>query len=83
MARLRFLQPSYGFREVFQYNNIVYTVAGAMLEKVTGLSYEELIKQRIFNPLGMGNSNLSLEENIGVPGPRHALLSGASRPRLR
>jgi CubicO group peptidase (beta-lactamase class C family) len=44
------------FREKFLYNNFMYTVAGIAQERMTGKTWEELIEQRIFQPLGMGNS---------------------------
>lgn len=40
----------------FSYNNSGYYVAGLLIEKVTGKSYEEIIRNYIFEPLGMKNS---------------------------
>jgi CubicO group peptidase (beta-lactamase class C family) len=37
----------------FKYNNSGYVLLGAILEKVTGRSYEQLLKERILDPLGM------------------------------
>lgn len=37
----------------FQYSNLGYTVAGAMIEAVTGKSWEETIREQVFNPLKM------------------------------
>jgi D-alanyl-D-alanine carboxypeptidase len=37
----------------FRYSNLGYMVAGVMLERVTGMSWEALITQRLFAPLGM------------------------------
>jgi CubicO group peptidase (beta-lactamase class C family) len=37
----------------FHYSNLGYMIAGCMAEKVTGLSWETLMKKRLFNPLGM------------------------------
>lgn len=36
-----------------QYSNYGYTVAGAMAEAVTGKSWEELLEERLFKPLGI------------------------------
>jgi CubicO group peptidase (beta-lactamase class C family) len=36
-----------------QYSNYGYTVAGAMAEAVTGKSWEELLEEHLFEPLGM------------------------------
>jgi CubicO group peptidase (beta-lactamase class C family) len=40
----------------FSYNNSGYFLLGAIIEKVTGKSYETVITERIFKPLGMSNS---------------------------
>jgi CubicO group peptidase (beta-lactamase class C family) len=40
----------------FHYDNSGYFLLGAILEKVTGKSYEELLQERIFGPLGMNDS---------------------------
>jgi Beta-lactamase class C and other penicillin binding proteins len=40
----------------FSYNNSGYTLLGAIIEKVTGKSYETVLTERIFKPLGMTNS---------------------------
>ena len=48
----------------FYYSNFGYIIAACMAEQITGLSWEVLMKQRLFNPLGMstagfGNPNIS------------------------
>ncbi len=40
----------------FKYNNSGYFLLGAIIEKVTGISYEKVLAERIFKPLGMSNS---------------------------
>lgn len=50
------IQPSYSFRTTYAYNNEMYTVAAKIIEKYTGLSWDEAIAQRIFKPLQMNNS---------------------------
>ena len=40
----------------FKYSNSGYIVLGYIIEKVTGKSYEEVLKEKIFEPLGMKNS---------------------------
>ena len=53
VRRLRFLQPAYSFRSSFIYQNIMYIVAGEVIRKVSGMSWESFINQRLFAPLGM------------------------------
>lgn len=50
--------------ETFAYSNSGYFLLGAIIEKVTGKSYEEQLKQRIFTPLNMNNSGFDHHENI-------------------
>ncbi len=40
----------------FNYNNSGYSLLGAIIEKVTGKSYEAVLSERIFKPLGMTNT---------------------------
>ncbi|HEX8637496.1 MAG TPA: serine hydrolase domain-containing protein, partial [Pyrinomonadaceae bacterium] len=40
----------------FSYNNSGYFLLGAIIEKVTGKSYETVLKERIFEPIGMKNT---------------------------
>ena len=46
----------------FKYSNINYQILGLVIEKVTGLSYSQYIKENIFNKLNMKNSFASLED---------------------
>lgn len=61
--KLKYLKPNTGIREKFQYNNFHYAVAGIMVDKVSGIPWEEFVSKRIFKPLGMDNSNLSPEDS--------------------
>jgi len=40
----------------FKYSNSGYIVLGYIIEKVTGKSYEDVLKEKILEPLGMKNS---------------------------
>ncbi len=39
----------------YRYSNLGYAVVGAIVEKVTGRSYEEMMKEEVFVPLGMNS----------------------------
>ncbi|MCQ2547731.1 MAG: serine hydrolase [Clostridia bacterium] len=54
--RLAYLKSRSPFRKEMIYNNTVYTLIGAIAEKVSGLSWEEMIREWIFKPLGMDHS---------------------------
>ena len=55
-------EPFAPFREEFHYNNIMFLAAGEACEAVTGKSWEELVRARILEPLGMKDSTLSVAE---------------------
>jgi CubicO group peptidase (beta-lactamase class C family) len=40
----------------FNYSNFGYMIAACMAEKITGLSWESLMRQRLFDPLGMSTA---------------------------
>lgn len=42
----------------FSYNNSGYAILGAIIEKVSGMTFEELLKKRILDPAGMKNTGL-------------------------
>jgi CubicO group peptidase (beta-lactamase class C family) len=54
--QLRYIRPAHGFREKYAYDNVLYAVAGQLVEQVSGLSWEAFVEQRIFAPLGMKDS---------------------------
>jgi CubicO group peptidase (beta-lactamase class C family) len=58
VRRIRYLEPSHTFREVYQYNNLMYVTAGFLAGEVAGKTWEDLVEQRIFTPLGMTNSTV-------------------------
>lgn len=49
----------------FQYSNLNYILAGAMLEHVAGKPWEELIAERIFDPLGLSSAGLGPQVTFG------------------
>jgi CubicO group peptidase (beta-lactamase class C family) len=62
LARLRHLEPSKPFRSTFQYNNLMYMAAGVLAERLAGVSWEELVRRRLFEPIGMKSANYSVED---------------------
>ena len=60
VARLAHLEATADLRARFQYNNLMYLAAGYVLEVVTGKSWEDNVRERIFTPLGMSGSNFSV-----------------------
>ena len=50
---LRYLKPVSGFRTKYDYDNLLYIVAGEVVKRVSGMPWEEFITKRILQPLGM------------------------------
>jgi CubicO group peptidase (beta-lactamase class C family) len=61
--RLQYLEPSAGFRTTYQYNNLMFMTAGYMAGKIAGSTWEKLVQTKLFEPLGMKTSNLSVEDS--------------------
>jgi len=53
VRRIRFLKPATSFRSAFAYDNVLYAVAGQIVEAVSGKSWEDFVEERILAPAGM------------------------------
>jgi len=51
-----FQSPATYEMDQFNYSNFGYMIAACMAEQMTGLSWEVLMKQRLFDPLGMSSA---------------------------
>lgn len=56
---LKYIEPSSSFRSTFEYNNLMFIVAGEVIKRVSGLSWEDFIETRIMAPVGMRSSKAS------------------------
>lgn len=63
VARLAYLEPNKDFRALWQYNNLMFGAAGYLIEKITGKTWPESVKSRVFEPLGMTSSNCSVADS--------------------
>lgn len=77
---VQYLRPRYPFRSGYAYNNVMFTMAGLVIERVSGQSYERFITDHILTPLGMADSVVGWPNVTGnnVAG-RHARLTGPLR----
>ena len=62
LQRVHYQAPTVGVREKWQYNNFMFTAQGALVEKLTGKTWEEAVRTQLFAPLGMTRSNLSIAD---------------------
>lgn len=80
--RLRFITPATSFRSAYAYDNVLYLVAGQLIESLSGQSWEEFVKARILNKVGMADSNVlhSAASSGGNVAATHARVDGRVRP---
>lgn len=82
VRRLRFIRPATSFRSHYAYDNVLYTVAGEVIQAVSGASWEDFVASRIFGPAGMSTSTVYRlsQETPGNIARAHARVDGAVRP---
>lgn len=56
LQHMQLMEPSYSLRSSFIYQNLMYIVAGEVIHKLTGKTWDEFITERIFKVLGMNNT---------------------------
>jgi CubicO group peptidase (beta-lactamase class C family) len=61
LHNLQFLKPVTSFRSQYAYDNNLYIVAGEVVARVSGMSWEDFIEKRILQPLGMTHSAASYD----------------------
>jgi CubicO group peptidase (beta-lactamase class C family) len=72
MRRIRYIEPVSDFRTSYHYTNLMFLVAGEIIPVVTGLSWDQFVKQRFLQSLDMNRSNTSVKdllkmENVATP----------------
>ena len=70
--RIQYMQPEVSLRETFFYNNNMYTVVGYIIELLSGKTWEEFVREKIFKPLEMHGTIYTIVEMLkqsdyGVP----------------
>lgn len=81
VRRARFLPQAFPFRAGYGYSNIMYIAAGEVIQKAAGKSWEDLLREKILDPLGMENTVLSVGalkagDNVATP---HGFANGTVR----
>jgi len=80
--RLRYIPLATSFRSAYAYDNVLYLVAGEVIEAVSGQSWEDFVSSRILKKVGMATSNVRHSDatrggNVATP---HAPIDGKVRP---
>ncbi|MDD5570855.1 MAG: serine hydrolase [Bacteroidales bacterium] len=76
--KMKYIKPSFSFRNGFGYCNTAFITAGEIIPRVTGKSWDDFIKERILIPLEMKRTTTSINDfknlkNIATP---HTILNG-------
>lgn len=81
VRRLRFIKPATSFRSGFAYDNILYMVAGQLIEAVTGQRWEDYVREHVLLPAGMSRSTTDSERRFATADRAfpHARASGQLR----
>lgn len=61
VQRLRYLRPEAEVKNSWVYSNIGYTLAGTVVEQITNKSWEANVRAKLFDPLQMNSSFISVE----------------------
>lgn len=78
IQNLQYLKPASAFRTKYDYDNLLYIVAGEVVHKVSGMSWCDFIESQIMKPLEMNNSAASfvrLKDTSNIIAP-HVPLDG-------
>lgn len=59
ISNIRYLKQVSGFRTQYDYDNNMYIVAGEVLARVSGMSWEDFVEQKIMQPIGFTTSKAS------------------------
>lgn len=79
--RLRYIRPATSFRSAYAYDNVLYLIAGEVIEAVSGQSWEDFVSSRILARVGMTGSNVlhSAATSGGNVATPHARIDGVVR----
>lgn len=78
LTGFQYFEPQSDFRASYDYDNLLYIIAGELIARVSGMSWEEFMDKNIFTPLGMNNAYGSVfgikdNNNLSIP---HLLVDG-------
>jgi hypothetical protein len=79
LHRLRYIPLATSFRSAYAYDNVLYLVAGEVIEAVSGQSWEKFVRRRILQTVGMTESDVRNSAEGNVAGT-HAEVNDTVRP---
>jgi CubicO group peptidase (beta-lactamase class C family) len=83
LTNFQYFKPVSAFRTQFDYNNLLYNVAGELIARVSGMSWQKFVQTKILEPLKMNRSYSSQQQikdisNVAAP---HITLAGKPTPK--
>jgi len=81
VRRLRYMKPATSFRSGFAYDNVLYMVAGQLIESVTGETWEKFTAEHVLKPAGMLHSTSDEDARFATAdrAQPHARMDGGLR----
>ncbi|QKR99802.1 serine hydrolase [Sphingomonas sp. CL5.1] len=81
VRRLRYLKPATSFRSAYAYDNVLYMVAGQLIEEVSGETWEDFVASHVLKAAGMKNSTSDSAPRFATVNRAwpHARINGAFR----
>ncbi|WP_253400584.1 serine hydrolase [Pontibacter sp. HSC-36F09] len=78
IRNIQYLKPVSDFRSKYDYDNLLYIVAGEVVARVTGTSWSDFTEKRILQPLGMTRSAASYDrlQDLTNTIEAHAVIEG-------
>jgi len=81
LTNFQYFEPQSAFRTKFDYDNLLYIVAGELIKRITGQTWEEYVTEKIIVPLQMNHTFASLalirdKSNLATP---HATKNGHTK----
>lgn len=81
--KVMYMKPQLGFREGYIYNNMMYATVGAVIETITGITWEEFTRKQFFQPLQMNATGFTKNEMIKNGNYAHAYYEPDSTNKLQ
>ena len=78
---LRYIKPATSFRSGYAYDNLLYAVAGQLIEEVSGQTWEVFVREQVLKPAGMTSS--VTEQSARFANPNRAWPHGRINGRVR
>ncbi len=82
LERVRYIEPESSFRSRYGYCNLTFAAAGEIIPTITGVSWEDYLRSRFFEPMGMTRTKTDLRavERLDDVARPHTLVRGKIVP---